>query len=81
MPTHHWQKSSYCGEGEACLHVAEAPNGILLTESANPQETIVSTTPAAFATLLTAIKRNVIAPTPGSKSPTVTTIWSSCSRH
>ncbi|WP_274560181.1 DUF397 domain-containing protein [Streptomyces spiramyceticus] len=22
MRTHHWQKSSYCGEGDACLNVA-----------------------------------------------------------
>ncbi|MBC9717581.1 DUF397 domain-containing protein [Streptomyces sp. TRM66268-LWL] len=61
MPTHHWQKSSYCGEGEACLHVAATPDHVHLTESADPHETIVTTTPDAFAALLTTLKQDATA--------------------
>ncbi|MFD7707741.1 DUF397 domain-containing protein [Streptomyces sp. NPDC059785] len=52
------QKSSYCQEGEACLHISQAPDTIHLTESADPTETVLATTPAAFSALLSALKRN-----------------------
>ncbi|MFP3992610.1 DUF397 domain-containing protein [Streptomyces sp. E11-3] len=54
-----WQKSSYCGEGESCLHVATdaalTPT-IQLTESADPTQAILSTTPHAFTSLLRTLK-------------------------
>ncbi|MFI8947959.1 DUF397 domain-containing protein [Streptomyces sp. NPDC053750] len=58
MPTVTWQKSSYCGEGEACLHVTATPTGIHLTESSDPTGSILTTTPTAFGALLTALKAN-----------------------
>ncbi|MFE0135305.1 DUF397 domain-containing protein [Streptomyces sp. NPDC059037] len=49
-----WQKSSYCGEGESCVHVAAGPTGtdVHLTESADPTEAILTARPAAFAALI-----------------------------
>ena len=60
MPTHDWQKSTYCQEGDACLHVAVSTTAetVHLTESADPAHSILSTTPAAFDALLRALKRN-----------------------
>ncbi|MEU1183514.1 DUF397 domain-containing protein [Streptomyces sp. NPDC005820] len=50
------QKSSYCQEGEACVHISADPHphSIHLTESADPSQTVLTTTPAAFAALLLA---------------------------
>ncbi|MFH8393205.1 MULTISPECIES: DUF397 domain-containing protein [unclassified Streptomyces] len=58
MPTTTWQKSSYCAQGEACVHVAAsgAAETVHLTESADPAHSILSTTPAAFGALLRALK-------------------------
>ncbi|GGR91766.1 hypothetical protein GCM10010269_33660 [Streptomyces humidus] len=55
MNTHTWQKSSYCGQGESCVHISAAPDTIHLTESADPARTVLTTTPAAFAALLDAV--------------------------
>ncbi|MFF4574211.1 DUF397 domain-containing protein [Streptomyces sp. NPDC001410] len=52
-----WQKSSYCPEGNSCIHIAATPGTIHLTESADPNKTILTTTPAAFGALLTALKK------------------------
>ncbi len=53
MPPHTWQKSSYCGEGEACVNVASAPAGTIhLTESSDPTGAILGTTPTALEALL-----------------------------
>ncbi|MEV1068740.1 DUF397 domain-containing protein [Streptomyces sp. NPDC050263] len=59
MPTHTWQKSSYCGQGESCVHISATadPGAIHLTESADPARSVLSTTPAAFAALLDAFSR------------------------
>ncbi|MFC4508318.1 MULTISPECIES: DUF397 domain-containing protein [Streptomyces] len=61
MPTPTWQKSSYCQEGEACVHISAAPASIArtihLTESADPSEAVLTTTPAAFAALLQTLTR------------------------
>jgi hypothetical protein len=59
VPILDWQKSSYCGEGDACLHVtAEATGSIRLTESSDPGEAILTTTPATWSILLRALKEN-----------------------
>jgi hypothetical protein len=58
MSTTTWQKSSYCGEGEACVHVATtAAETIHLTESGDPARAILTATPAAFDALLGALKK------------------------
>ncbi|MFI1032166.1 DUF397 domain-containing protein [Streptomyces sp. NPDC020951] len=57
MPTPAWQKSSYCQEGEACVHISADPAVIHLTESADPAHSVLSATPTAFAALLDAVSR------------------------
>lgn len=53
MSSHMWQKSSYCGEGESCIHVAApAPGAVSLTESADPTGAVLRTTPGAWADLV-----------------------------
>ncbi|MGW0566209.1 DUF397 domain-containing protein [Streptomyces tauricus] len=58
MLDHSWQKSSYCGQGESCLHVsATAPaKTIHLTESGDPRGAILGASPGAFSALLSAVK-------------------------
>lgn len=60
----HWQKSSYCSEGNSCVHVAAgtATETIHLTESADPTGVILDAHPRAFATLLTTLKRTPLLP-------------------
>jgi hypothetical protein len=52
-----WQKSSYCSEGNSCVHVGATTRTIHLTESGDPAGSILSATPAAFTALLTALKK------------------------
>lgn len=56
MLTDKWQKSSYCQEGDACVHISATSRTVLLTESADPTQSVLSTTPAAFGTLLRTLK-------------------------
>ncbi len=58
MPTTTWQKSSYCGEGESCVHIAalDAPPTIHLTESGDPAGTVLDATPTAFTALIHILK-------------------------
>ena len=56
MPTYSWQKSSYCGQGESCVHIAASTGTVHLTESADPSRAILTTRPAPFAALLQALK-------------------------
>ncbi|MFE3940275.1 DUF397 domain-containing protein [Streptomyces sp. NPDC059118] len=59
MPTSPWQKSSYCGEGDACIHISASPaRTVLLTESADPTGAVLRTTPAAWAALVRTIKED-----------------------
>ncbi|MFB7248234.1 DUF397 domain-containing protein [Streptomyces populi] len=60
MPTPAWQKSSYCGEGEACVHVAGEPasGAIRLTETGDPGGAVLSASPTAFRSLLHALKED-----------------------
>jgi hypothetical protein len=60
MSTLRWQKSSYCPEGNSCVHVGAAPRTetIHLTESSDPAHSILTATPAAFDALLTALKKD-----------------------
>jgi hypothetical protein len=51
-----WQKSSYCQEGDACVHISGTPESIRLTESADPAQAVLTTTPTAFAALLTSVR-------------------------
>ncbi|MFE0511578.1 DUF397 domain-containing protein [Streptomyces sp. NPDC058964] len=51
-----WQKSSYCGEGESCVHVAATPATLHITESGDPAGSILTAAPTAFAALLRTLK-------------------------
>jgi hypothetical protein len=57
MPTSAWQKSSYCGEGEACVHVATTTETTHLTESSDPTGAILTATPTALGALLAVLKK------------------------
>ncbi|MFD9317046.1 DUF397 domain-containing protein [Streptomyces sp. NPDC060053] len=58
------QRSSYCGQGESCVHISTTPDlgTIHLTESADPAQTVLTTTPTAFAALLGSLTGPVGAP-------------------
>ncbi|GAA3980172.1 DUF397 domain-containing protein [Streptomyces plumbiresistens] len=57
MPPHGWQKSSYCQEGDACVHIsAPSPTTVHVTESADPAQTVLTADPVAFGALLTMLK-------------------------
>ncbi|MGW0938346.1 DUF397 domain-containing protein [Streptomyces sp. NPDC002666] len=57
MSQHTWQKSSYCAQGEACVHVGTDRHGSIgLTESGDPSGAILRTTPAALRALLRRLK-------------------------
>lgn len=59
MPMSSWQKSSYCGEGDACIHISASPaRTVHLTESGDPTGAILRTTPAAWAALVRSLKEN-----------------------
>ncbi|MFJ9906981.1 DUF397 domain-containing protein [Streptomyces sp. NPDC101152] len=36
MRTLPWQKSSYCPEGNSCIHLAATPSAIHITETSDP---------------------------------------------
>ncbi|WP_409471125.1 DUF397 domain-containing protein [Streptomyces sp. HC307] len=52
-----WQKSSYCSEGNSCVHVATTTETIHLTESSDPTGAILKATPATFEALLATLKK------------------------
>ncbi|WLQ41765.1 DUF397 domain-containing protein [Streptomyces laculatispora] len=58
MPAPSWQRSSYCAQGEACLHVAAHNGKVRLTESGDPSGAILRTTPAALDALLRTLKED-----------------------
>ncbi|MEU6991740.1 DUF397 domain-containing protein [Streptomyces sp. NPDC046465] len=52
-----WQKSSYCAQGNSCVHVAAtASRTVELTESSDPSGAILTAAPAAFAALIRGAK-------------------------
>ncbi|WP_236244070.1 DUF397 domain-containing protein [Streptomyces sp. CC210A] len=59
MPAHApWQKSTYCAEGDACIHTAPAPGGsVRLTESSDPSGTVLTLPAAAWRAWRAAIER------------------------
>ncbi|MBM7436642.1 DUF397 domain-containing protein [Streptomyces sp. HB132] len=51
-----WQKSSYCAQGNSCIHVANDQNFVALTESSDPSGAILRTSALAWAALIRAVK-------------------------
>ncbi|MFD7707742.1 DUF397 domain-containing protein [Streptomyces sp. NPDC059785] len=64
MSTQNWQKSSYCAQGDACLHVSHGQIAIHLTESADPTHAVLLAAPAAFAAFLGSLKASGAPDTP-----------------
>ncbi|MFI6699915.1 DUF397 domain-containing protein [Streptomyces sp. NPDC050509] len=59
MATDHWQKSSYCSEGDACLSVAASPgHAIQLTETGDPAPSILMTGQTTWAGFLRSLKES-----------------------
>lgn len=52
MPSHRWRKSSYCQEGEACVHISVSPDSVHITDRPDPPQVILTTSHAAFRALL-----------------------------
>jgi hypothetical protein len=53
-----WQKSSYCGSGDSCVHVTSTHARIYLTESGDPTRAILGATPVALRALIHVLKEN-----------------------
>ena len=53
-----WQRSSYCAQGESCVHISAGPRTIHLTESADPTQAVLTATSAAFGALLHTLKED-----------------------
>ncbi|WP_335941609.1 DUF397 domain-containing protein [Streptomyces sp. PTD5-9] len=74
-PNRPWQRSSYCGEGESCVHVAAPTAGtVWLTESGDPAGPVLRTTPGAWAAFVRTVKqrpagRSPEASRPGARAP------------
>ncbi|GHH82152.1 DUF397 domain-containing protein [Streptomyces capitiformicae] len=56
MHTHIWEKSSYCQEGDACVHISAVPETIHITETADPTQAVLDASPSAFGALLRALR-------------------------
>jgi hypothetical protein len=56
MPKLNWQKSSYCAQGSSCVHIAPGPATIHITESADPTQAVLTTTPSSFTALVHTLK-------------------------
>ncbi|MFF5143101.1 DUF397 domain-containing protein [Streptomyces sp. NPDC013157] len=58
MPTHPWRKSSYCQEGEACVHISTDPGSPALVRIADaaPPRSVLTVGAKAFGGLLDMLK-------------------------
>ncbi|GAA3866018.1 hypothetical protein GCM10023084_19100 [Streptomyces lacrimifluminis] len=57
MPAITWQKSSYCAQGEACVHIAVTRETVLLADSSAPaSSSILSVGHDAFSSLIRILK-------------------------
>ncbi|MET9885989.1 DUF397 domain-containing protein [Streptomyces sp. NPDC006430] len=52
-----WRKSSYCGTGEACVHVATEPAAVKVAGSADPGDAHLTVTTAAWSVFLRALRQ------------------------
>ncbi|MEV5956858.1 DUF397 domain-containing protein [Streptomyces sp. NPDC051987] len=58
MTSHRWQKSSYCQEGDACVHISTAPGSPALVRiaDADPPRSVLTVGATAFTALLDLVK-------------------------
>jgi len=54
-----WRKARACGASNTCVETARDERGVLVRDSADPAGPVLALTPAAWAGLLDAIKREV----------------------
>ncbi|KUO20552.1 DUF397 domain-containing protein [Streptomyces dysideae] len=54
----HWQKSSYCSEGDSCVHISTSHGTIHLIESADPAGAVLNAAPHTFDALLTVLRED-----------------------
>jgi hypothetical protein len=50
-----WRKSSYCQEGEACVHISTTADAVHLTDN-DPPRAILTVSPVAFTALIDLLK-------------------------
>ncbi|MFD5541755.1 DUF397 domain-containing protein [Streptomyces sp. NPDC127079] len=55
MPTPPWRKSSYCQEGEACVHISSAPTLVRIADD-DPPRNVLAVGVKAFGGLLAMVK-------------------------
>ncbi|MFD4600052.1 DUF397 domain-containing protein [Streptomyces sp. NPDC058464] len=55
MSTRRWRKSSYCQEGEACVHISATSTAIRLAD-ADPPRAVVTVRAEAFNALIDLLK-------------------------
>ncbi|TGA84162.1 DUF397 domain-containing protein [Streptomyces sp. MZ04] len=51
-----WQKSSYCQEASACVHVSAAPDGTIHLRESDAPETTLTTGPSQLRAFITHIR-------------------------
>ncbi|GAA3090500.1 DUF397 domain-containing protein [Streptomyces goshikiensis] len=52
-----WQKSSFCGEGEACVYVSSSPGSLVrVADRVDPAHLVMATTQAAWTDFLQVVK-------------------------
>ncbi|MGW1618887.1 DUF397 domain-containing protein [Streptomyces sp. NPDC002172] len=58
MSTHTWRKSSYCQEGEACVHISTTPGSpaTVRIADADPPRSVLTVGARAFGGLLDMVK-------------------------
>ncbi|MFI1331598.1 DUF397 domain-containing protein [Streptomyces sp. NPDC020845] len=56
MPTPHWRKSSFSGEGNNCLNVASAVDGTIRLRESEAPDTVLTTTPTHLGHFIRAAK-------------------------
>ncbi|MCG7210585.1 DUF397 domain-containing protein [Streptomyces arenae] len=55
MSPHRWQKSSYCQEGDACVHISAGPALVRIAD-ADPPRSVLTVGAKAFGGLLDMVK-------------------------
>lgn len=60
MSAFKWQKSSYCAEGNNCLHLATFPDHTIRIRESETPHTVVTTTRNQLAFLMKAIKSGAL---------------------
>ncbi|GHJ31269.1 hypothetical protein TPA0910_57020 [Streptomyces hygroscopicus subsp. sporocinereus] len=56
MRTHQWRKSSFSGEGNACLYVSAPDNATIRLRESDEPDTILTTTPTTLRALIHSAK-------------------------